>query len=199
MTDTAPPPPAPPLSQPLRPADLAGRKPTRFEIAPPSETLADIAGWAGITALRAFHFKGALTPAGRNDWLLEARLTATVVQDCVVTLAPVETEIIEDVRRRYLAAMEEPTGEEVEMPEDTDSEPLPDRIDLGAVALEALELALPLYPHAPGAEGLEIVATPPGAAPIREEETRPFANLRTLMSGTERGDGSADGEDPDRA
>ncbi|MFD2175374.1 YceD family protein [Rhodobacter lacus] len=195
MTDTAPQPPEPPLSHLLRPADLAGRKPTRFEIAPSPEMRAEIAAWAGITALPAFHFKGALTPQGRNDWLLEARLTATVVQDCVITLAPVETALTEDVRRHYLAAMETPTGDEVEMPEDTDSEPLPDRIDLGAVALEALELALPLYPHAPGADGLEMAAAPPGAAPIRDEETRPFANLRALMGGKD----TDTGDDPDRA
>lgn len=193
MTETEP----LPLSHPLRPADLAGRKPNRFEIVPPPETRAEIAAWAGITAVSALRFKGVLTPQGRHDWLLEARLTATVVQDCVVTLAPVETELAEDVRRRYLAAMEEPSGEEVEMPEDTDSEPLPDRIDLGAVALEALELALPLYPHAPGAGDATLSATPPGAAPIVDKETRPFANLRALL-GDKAEDAADDGDEPER-
>ncbi|PTV97116.1 uncharacterized metal-binding protein YceD (DUF177 family) [Rhodobacter aestuarii] len=172
-----------PFTHPLRVADLAGRKPTRFNITAEGETLAAIATWADITAVEGLQLKGTLTPQGRNDWLLEARLTAKVVQPCVVTLAPVVTDISEDLRRHYVANMEEPTGEEVEMPEDTDSEPLPDRIDLGAVALEALELALPLYPHAEGAEGTEMRAAPPSAAPIRDEDTRPFANLRALMGG----------------
>ncbi|MBZ4023058.1 hypothetical protein CKO11_11370 [Rhodobacter sp. TJ_12] len=189
MTDTAP----LPFAHPLRPADLAGRKPTRFDIAPKAAELTAIAEWADITAVTALRLKGALMPQGRNDWLLEARLTATVVQPCVVSLAPVTTEIAEDIRRVYIADMETPTGEEVEMPEDTDSEPLPDRIDLGAVLLEALELALPLYPHAAGAEDVAMQATPPGAEPIRDEDTRPFANLRALMGG--KSDENTGGDD----
>ena len=182
-----------PWSQRLRPADLAGRKPTRFDLSPDAATRAAIADWAGIEALEALRLKGSLTPMGRSDWLLQAEFTARVVQACVVTLAPVTTDLSEGVERRYLADMPEPTGEEIEMPEDDSAEPLPDAIDLAAVALEALELALPLYPRAPGAELGEAIAAEEGVAPMRDEDTRPFANLRDLLKN--RDDDEKNGED----
>lgn len=184
MTDTD----ALPFSHALRPAELAARKPTRFDIAPDAATCAAIAAWAGIEALESLRLKGTLTPTGRSDWALDAEFTARAVQACVVTLAPVTTDLRETVARRYLAQMEMPTGDEIEIPEDTDAEPLPDRIDLGAVALEVLELALPLYPHAPDAAPVAAQAAPPGAAPIRDEDTRPFANLKSLLGGKAGGE-----------
>jgi hypothetical protein len=45
---------------------------------------------------------------------------------------------------------------------------------------EALALALPLYPRAPGAEFQEAAASAPGAAPLTRESTRPFAGLADL-------------------
>ncbi|MCL7465408.1 YceD family protein [Phaeovulum sp. NW3] len=177
MTDTTP----LPWSQPRRVAELAGRKPTRFDLTPDAPTRAAIADWAGITALESLRLKGQLVPRGRSDWDLEAELTARVVQPCVVTLAPVTTDLRDSVLRRYLADMPEPTGDEIEMPEDDSAEALPAVIDLAAVALEALELALPLYPRAPGAELGEISAAAPGAAPLTPESTRPFAGLADLL------------------
>jgi len=187
MTDTAP----QPWIHPLRVAELAGRKPTRFDLSPDKATRAAIAGWAGITALETLRLTGALTPRGRSDWDLEARLTARVVQPCAITLAPVTTDLSEDVVRRYLSDMPDPTGDEIEMPEDDTAERVPTVIDLGAVALEALELALPLYPRAPGAELGTLSVTEPGAAPLTPEATRPFAGLADLLR-----DRAAPGSDP---
>lgn len=177
MSDTA----ALPWTWPMRVAELAGRKPTRFDLSPDAAIRAAIADWAGITAVEALRFAGTLTPRGRSDWELEARLSARAVQPCAITLAPVTTELTEAVTRRYLADMPEPTGDEIEMPEDDTTEALPSVIDLGAVALEALELALPLYPRAPGAELGDMTVTEPGAAPLTPEATRPFAGLADLL------------------
>jgi len=47
--------------------------------------------------------------------------------------------------------------------------------------LEALQLALPLYPRAPGAELGSIEAAAPGSAPLEPEARRPFAGLADLM------------------
>jgi len=170
-----------PWSHVLRPADLAGRKPTRFNISPDDETRAAIATWADIDALESLRLKGTLTPLGRTDWQLQADFTARVVQPCVITLAPVTTDLSESVERRYIAGMKMPEDEEIEIPEDVSAEPLPAEIDLAAVALEALELALPLYPRAKGAELGETLASEPGTEPMRDEDTRPFANLRDMM------------------
>ncbi|MFT3689919.1 YceD family protein [Paenirhodobacter sp.] len=170
-----------PWRHPVKIAELAARKPTRFDLIPDAETRACIAEWAGITALATLRLKGELTPKGRHDWLLTAALTARVEQPCVITLTPVVTDLSETVERRYLADMPEPEGDEIEMPEDDSAEPLPATIDLAAVALEALELALPLYPRAEGAEFSDTTVTEPGAAPITDEDVKPFANLRSLM------------------
>ena len=107
----------------------------------------------GISAVRELHFKGELRPHGRRDFDLEADLTATVVQPCVVTLAPVRTRIAEPVRRRYLDGLAPPEARRGGNARGRHAKNrCPQVIDLGAVLTEALALALPLYPRAPGAE-----------------------------------------------
>lgn len=196
MPETPPTTPSePPLSHRLRTATLPSRKPTRFDLRPDAQTRATIAAHLGLLDLPALRFKGEIRPAGRQDFLLEAELTATVVQPCSVTLAPVPAEIAEPVRRLFLADWQEPEGDEVEMPEDDSQEPLPETIDLGAIALEALELALPLYPRAPDAALGEAVFAPPGAAPLRDEDIKPFASLAALrdrLKPSDAGDGGAE-------
>jgi hypothetical protein len=46
-----------------------------------------------------------------------------------------------------------------------------------AVLAEALALALPDYPRAPGAELGQAVFAEPGIEPLRDEALRPFAGL----------------------
>lgn len=184
MTDPTPDTPSTlPLSQPFRVAALSARKPTRFDLTPNREQLALLAALLDVSAVRGLRFKGEIRPLGRHDFELEAMLTATVEQPCGITLAPVITKIAETVRRRYIADMKMPEGDEAEMPEDDLSEPLPDVIDAGAVATEALALALPLYPRAPGAcLEEEAVFAPPGVAPLKDADLRPFAGLADLAS-----------------
>ncbi|EEW25822.1 YceD family protein [Rhodobacter ferrooxidans] len=175
-----------PYSHPLRVAALAPRKPTRFDLAPDAATMARLAAALEITALRKLRLKGELRPFGRRDYELEAQLVAVVEQPCGITLAPVVTKIDEPVLRRYLSDWVEPAADEAEMPEDDSAEPLPEVIDLGAVLLEALALALPLYPRAPGAELPEDVAgqvfAAPGTEPLRDADLRPFAGLAGLAA-----------------
>ena len=164
----------------LRLGDLSNRGETAFELAPDAAGRAAVAEALAIRGLRKLRFAGVLAPRGRSDWRLTAELGATVVQDCVVTLEPVVTRIEEPVERLYLADWQEPEGDEVEMGEDTDAEPLPASLDLGQVMLEALALALPPYPRAEGVEPVELSVTEPGKAPMTEDEARPFARLKAL-------------------
>ncbi|MCV2868639.1 DUF177 domain-containing protein [Defluviimonas sp. WL0002] len=182
MTETVP------FTHPLRPAELAGRKPTRFRIAPDAPARARIADSLGVEAIPNLSFEGELAPQGRRDWILKGKLAAKVVQPCVITLAPVTTKISEKVTRRYLADMPEPEGEEVEMPEDDTMEALPAVIDLGAVLTEALSLSLPLYPRAAGAELGDAEYSEPGAEPLAEEVRRPFAGLADLLKKGQKDD-----------
>lgn len=171
-----------PFSLPFRVVALSARKPTRFDLTPDVSQRALLAQLLDITAVRSLHFKGELRPAGRHDFDLEGQLTAVVEQPCAVTLVPVITRISETVWRRYLSDLPLPEADEIEMPEDDSAEPLPDVIDAGAVAVEALALALPLYPRAPGAELPEMVAGPPGVAPLRDADLRPFSGLAGLAA-----------------
>ncbi len=171
----------PPFSHPIRTDRLPERTATPFELAPDAEARAAIAEALDLSALRKLRFSGTLKPLGARDWELAGDLGATVVQPCVVTFEPVTTRIDEHVERRYLAdPLPLPEGDEIEMPEDDSVEALPEVIDLGAVMIEALSLALPLYPHAEGAERIEISVTEPGRDAMSDEEARPFAGLASL-------------------
>jgi uncharacterized metal-binding protein YceD (DUF177 family) len=103
-----------------------------------------------------------------------------------VTLEPVTTMVAEVVTRTYLADYQMPDGEEVEIPEDDSQEPLGEVIDAAHVAMEALSLALPLYPRAPGVELGEVVVAPQGAAPLRDADLKPFAGLAALLDKAEK-------------
>lgn len=165
----------------LRLSDLSARKPTRFSLAPDAGERAAIAAELGIPGVDTLKFRGTLTPRGRQDWTLEADLAARVIQPCVVTTDPVSTEIAERVERHYVADLPEIEGEEVEMPEDDRVEALPATLDLYAVMTEALNLSLPLYPRAPGAEFAAIDHAEPGVAALTDESAKPFAGLSDLL------------------
>lgn len=165
----------------LRLSDLSNRSETEIILGPSSDQRAAIAEELGLTGLRKFRFAARLAPHGHSDWRLTGDLGATVVQDCVVTLAPVSTRIDETVSRRYLADYVPPEGgTEVEMPDDDTAEPLPAAIDLYAVAIEALALALPPWPRAEGVALEETAFAAPGIAPMRDEDAKPFAGLAAL-------------------
>jgi len=172
--------PALPLRLPFRTAALPTRKPVHFDLKPDGATQSMVARLLGISGVKGLTFRGTISPAGKHDFVLEGQLKATVIQPCDLTLAPVTTKISEKVTRRYLAEAAPPGGDEVEMPEDDSEEPLPEVIDVGAVAIEALTLALPLYPRARGAVLGETVFAAPGAEPQIEADLKPFASLATL-------------------
>ena len=178
------------LTHPLRTASLPTHKATRFDLKPDDATRAALAEELGITAIHALRLEGTLTPEGRQDFRLEAQLDAEVEQPCTITLAPVRTLLRETLLRRYLADVPEPEGEEVEIPAD-DFEALPEVIDLGTVATEALALALPLYPRAEGAALEQAVFAEAGVEPLTDEALRPFAGLAGLAARL-KGDGGDD-------
>ncbi len=173
-----------PLTHPLRTAGLGARTATPFDLRPNGPQRAALAAYLDIMAIPEMRFRGTITPAGRRDLVLEGVLTARVVQACVVTLDPVTTHLSEQVRRRYVEDFTLPEGDEVEMPEDDGIEPLPQAIDLGEVATEALTLALPLYPKAAGASLGETVHAEDGVTPLRDADLRPFAGLAGLAMKT---------------
>jgi uncharacterized metal-binding protein YceD (DUF177 family) len=178
MTDANQPNPALPCL-PLRSALVSGRKVMRFNFTPSAPERAAMAEALDLIDLPEFSYKGELTPAGRADVVLHADLTALVVQPCSISLAPVRSRLTDTTERRYIQDYKEPDADEMEISEE-DIEALPEVIDIAAVALEALALALPLYPRAKGAEFGEAAFAAPGETPIKSEDLRPFAGLAGL-------------------
>lgn len=164
----------------LRVSDLPQNRATPFSLRLDSARLGDIARELGLDGLRKLSFTGQVQAEGKRDWRLTAMLGATVVQPCVVTLEPVTTRIDTEVRRLFLADWSDPDEDEAEIPEDDESEPLGSVIDLGSVMVEALALALPVYPRKEGVELGEAVFAEPGKKAMTDEETRPFAGLAAL-------------------
>jgi uncharacterized metal-binding protein YceD (DUF177 family) len=175
MTD-----PAQPRPTKFRTGGLSPRKPTRFSYVPGAEDRKGLAADLGLLALQALELTGDIRPSGRDELVLEARLTARVDQPCSVTLAPVPAKIDEAVRRRFVADYHVPEGEEAEMPEDDTVEPMPETIDLAEIAAEALALALPLYPRAPGAVFTQALHAGDGVAPLSDTDVKPFSALQGL-------------------
>ncbi len=163
-----------------RVADLPQTRATQFSVTPSAEHLKDIASQLELNGLRKLRFEGELVAQGKTDWRLTATLGATVVQPCVVTLEPVTTRIDEPVTRLYVANFDEPDGTEIEMPEDDSIEPLPEKIDLMTVLIEALALNIPAYPRTAGANPQTTVFTEPGKEPLKDEDLKPFAGLAAL-------------------
>lgn len=173
----------PALSSPayrLRVAQLNPHRPLPIDLAPGAEERAALAAELGLLALPALRLTGELRACGSRDWELTGQVQAEAVQPCVVTLAPVPARIDEAVRRRWTPDLATPEAEEVEMGDD-EVEPLGAVIDLGAVLAEALALALPPYPRAPGAELPAEIAAGAEAAET-EERRKPFADLSALLA-----------------
>lgn len=156
---------------------------TEISRVPDAAWLDETAQALALLGLRKVRLRGEIGPdPSAEGWRLTARLGATVIQPCVRSLAPVRTRLELSVLRRYLKDLPEPTGEEAEMPEDDSIEPLTARIDLGALMREEISLALPAFPRADGAEAAEVAvqAAPPGIAPLRDDDLKPFAALKKL-------------------
>lgn len=175
----------------IRFADLRQRSTTSFQVACDQTGRASVAAALELLDLRKLRFEGTLAPSGAQDWTLTATLGATVTQACVITLDPVTTRIDEKITRSYVAVFETPESSEVEMPEDDSIEPLPTTLDLVAVMVEALSLALPPFPRVPGTDLGALNVTEPGKAAMTDDDAKPFAALSQLR------DQLADPGDPD--
>jgi hypothetical protein len=142
-----------------------------------SDELERLARWEDVPEVTRFEGRIALRRLSQSRFSYEALLEADVVQECVVTLAPVESRIARRFTRilhlmpkfhRHadqggavtLAAADDDAPEEIESP----------RYDLAGPLLEEFSLAIDPYPRAPG---VEFRAPEDG----REQPESPFAVL----------------------
>ena len=168
------------LLPPFRVADLPQNRATAFELTPDASVLQSLAQELDLEGLRKLRFVGEIRADGKRDWVLRAKLGATVIQPCVVTLEPVTNRIDANIERRFVADFEEPEETEAEMPDDDTIEELGTEIDVAAIMAESLALNLSEYPRKSDAELGEAVYTKPGEKPMTDEDVKPFAGLAAL-------------------
>lgn len=169
--------PSNPLPERLRVSHLSPSRANAFDLTPEAPARRAIADTLNLLDLPQLRFEGAIRALGTDEWALTGQLTAKVVQACVITLEPVETTLTEDVALTFSPHVTATDEVEVEMGDET-VEPLGQWIQLGDIALEALSLALPTHPRAPGAELPEDAQDD---APEEDEPRRPFAGLANLL------------------
>lgn len=85
----------------FRVAHLNPRQPTDFALAPAAPARRALAAELGLIALPRLGFSGRIRAVASDAWEVTGTLSARVVQPCVVTLAPVETELRETLHRVF--------------------------------------------------------------------------------------------------
>lgn len=179
---------APPPSEFARPIALDERQGhRRFAISATVAECAAIAARLDLLELRRLEAEGALRAAAGGRWTLSGRLSAEIVQACVVTLEPVAA-TVEDKFEIGFAPMDESDEDEIDLTE-ADAEPLPADgvLDIGEIVTQQLSLALDPFPRAPGVgSGDRIEAMDDGPAKVA-----PFTGLAQRLRGRD-GDGSGE-------
>lgn len=164
-------------------ADIPKGSTRRFDLTFDDQHLQAALETLGLLEIRKARITGTLAPEGRKNWRLQAEVGASLSQACVLTLMPVKARIDTSVNRLFLTDWEEPEGDSVmEMTMDEDSDPLGEEIDLEQIAIEAIAMALPPYPHAEGATLEKQVFSEPGVTPMTDEDAKPFAGLAALRN-----------------
>jgi len=148
----------------------------RFELVADPDTRAAVARTAQLRDLPRLEASFEVRRQGEGGLRVTGRVSATVGQDCVVTLEPLAIEVEEDVDLVFAElSPARKAGEEAGMPAGGGgaTEPLIDgQIDLGALATEFLVIGLNPYPRKPGV----VFQQPQDAAP----DEGPFAALGAL-------------------
>ena len=161
-----------PWSLPVAVADIpeTGRQ---VDLVADALTRAAVAKVAGVPGLPRLEAKFELTRHGPDGVRVVGHVSATVEQNCVLTLEPMENEVEEDIDLVFAPPRALPSnadGADERPPPDETPETLREGIvDLGAVATEFLLLGIDPYPRKPGAvfsapEAKENVASSPFAA-----------------------------------
>ena len=150
----------------------------RLELAPDEAQRKAIATAAELVELPRLEATFDLTRHGADTLRVSGRVSATVIQRCVVTLEPVENQIDEGVELLFQPQAEipvAPAGDTGHQGLEADEPPEVLHggvVDLGAVATEFLLLGVDPYPRKPGA----VFEAPAAGDPA----SHPFAALAAL-------------------
>ncbi|MBD3661606.1 MAG: DUF177 domain-containing protein [Arenibacter algicola] len=178
------------FSRPVQVADLTtGERSIDIE-ATPGERDARAAR-LGVNGLDALSARAALQILSNGDVRLTMHAQARVRQTCVVTLAPMESDVNVDFTTTYSAAPVEDWGHDEEEFADIDAdieppEPLENgQIDLGEAAVEQLALEIDPFPRVKGATFDGFTTDPNAAEEDAKAKPNPFAVLSKLKTTSE--------------
>jgi uncharacterized metal-binding protein YceD (DUF177 family) len=154
----------------------------RYDLAADEATRAQVAQLAGLRSLPRLRATFELTRQGFGGLRVQGEVSATVGQDCVVTLDPFDNEVKEEINLVFAPsrahAADADDGDQVGDIDPRDPEPLVgDSIDLGALAVEFLILGIDPYARKPDAK-----FEPPPAG--EDPAAHPFAALAALKKGS---------------
>ena len=160
--------------------DEVGETGRHVELEANEATRAALARPAGVDAVERLVARLDLTRRGRDGLHVSGRVSATVRQTCVVTLAPLVNEIDEAIDVDFVPARKTKDadageGEVVLTQAAEEREPLLDgSVDLGVLATEYLILGVDPYPRKQG-------ATFEAPQPASDPAGHPFAGLAALQ------------------
>jgi uncharacterized metal-binding protein YceD (DUF177 family) len=146
-----------------------------FDLVADADVRAAVARLAGLRDLPRLEASFDVERRGEGGLHVTGQVSATVGQNCVVTLEPLVNEVREAVDLLFLPRPAGEPGAEGEPPDGKWDGPEPlvgDTVDLGAIAAEFLLLGLDPYPRKPGA----VFDPPPDPTP----DPGPFAALAKL-------------------
>ena len=171
------------LSRLFRLAELADAPQHRVEIVATEAERTALAQRFSLPAVDALSAHLTVRNDASGEIIVEGRLEAEVVQECVVTLEPVSETVAAPLEQRYTRQPAEPVADLVITPDDLEPpEPVVgDTIDLGELVAQHLLLSLNPYPRGPDADDR--------ANQYRSEapEAGPFAALAKLRDSEPRG------------
>lgn len=154
----------------------------REEIAATGKERAALARRFGLISLDSLAASFTLKRVRKDMVRVKGRLSAELVQACVVTLDPVPARIDERFEVDFLEGAQ-PAVADLELDAEAAEapEPAPDGwIDLGELAAEQLGLAMDPYPRKAEAEVPSQWRAEPGGEPAAPERAKPFAVLEKL-------------------
>ena len=131
-----------------------------------------------------------ISPWRRDGVRVRGEVSAHLVQSCVVTLEPVESDIVETIDATFLPEtsrhFSRQANEEGELVVDPDGPDEPEpfsggEIDVGALVAEAIALSIDPYPRK---EGAELAEEPVQAEAEDDRPPSPFAALKDWKGGS---------------
>ena len=162
-------------------SELSQNKPYRFSLKWKQFELDTYLASMDLRTLSKVTIIGQIKAESGKNWYLTAKVGATAVQACVITMEDVKTRLDKDISRRYFAdfASHEATlTSEEEL--DDEAEAIPEKINILKLTLETISLGLDDFPRKKDIALEPVLSAPKGVIPLTDDAVKPFAGLAVL-------------------